>query len=57
MLGLIGRPRDQGIAVIVISHDLQLLGPGAAPQAIWTAIVLLAAVTVDTVARRSQTSR
>jgi ABC-type multidrug transport system ATPase subunit len=36
-------------------NGLQLLGLGAAPQAIWTAIVLLAAVTVDTVARRSQT--
>jgi len=55
VLGLIRRLRDQGIAVIVISHNLQLLGLGAAPQAIWTAIVLLAAVTVDTLARRSQT--
>jgi hypothetical protein len=35
----------------------QLLGLGAAPQAIWTAIVLLAAVTIDTAARRSQTNR
>jgi ABC-type xylose transport system permease subunit len=33
---------------------LQLLGLGASPQYIWTAVVLLAAVTIDTVARRSQ---
>ena len=57
MLGLIRRLRDQSIAVIVISHNLQLLGLGAAPQAIWTVIVLLAAVTIDTAARRSQTNR
>ena len=44
-----------GVIVAVIYNGLQLLGLGAAPQAIWTAIVLLAAVTVDTVARRSQT--
>jgi D-xylose transport system permease protein len=44
-----------GLIVAVIYNGLQLLGLGAAPQAIWTAIVLLAAVTVDTVARRSQT--
>ena len=46
-----------GLIVAVIYNGLQLLGLGAAPQAIWTAVVLLAAVTVDTVARRSQTSR
>ena len=46
-----------GLIVAVIYNGLQLLGLGAAPQAIWTAIVLLAAVTVDTVARRSQISR
>jgi len=46
-----------GLIVAIIYNGLQLLGLGAAPQAIWTAIVLLAAVTVDTVARRSQTSR
>ena len=44
-----------GLIVAVIYNGLQLLGLGAAPQDIWTAIVLLAAVTVDTVARRSQT--
>jgi ABC-type xylose transport system permease subunit len=41
----------------LIYNGLQLLVLGAAPQAIWTAVVLLAAVTVDTVARRSQTRR
>jgi D-xylose transport system permease protein len=46
-----------GLIVAVIYNGLQLLGLGAAPQAIWTAVVLLAAVTVDTLARRSQTSR
>jgi D-xylose transport system permease protein len=41
-----------GIIVAVIYNGLQLLGLGAAPQNIWTAAVLLAAVTVDTLARR-----
>jgi len=45
-----------GIIVAVIYNGLQLLGLGAAPQAMWTAAVLLAAVTVDTVARRGQTT-
>jgi D-xylose transport system permease protein len=44
-----------GLIVAVIYNGLQLLGLGASPQYIWTAIVLLAAVTIDTVARRSQT--
>ena len=44
-----------GVIVAVIYNGLQLLGLGASPQYIWTAIVLLAAVTVDTLARRSQT--
>jgi D-xylose transport system permease protein len=44
-----------GLIVAVIYNGLQLLGLGAAPQYIWTAVVLLAAVTIDTVARRSQT--
>jgi hypothetical protein len=39
-----------------VSTDVQPPA-GAAPQAIWTAIVLLAAVTIGTVARRSQTNR
>ncbi|HUB23350.1 MAG TPA: ABC transporter permease [Streptosporangiaceae bacterium] len=46
------------VIVAVIYNGLELLGLGAAAQNIWTAAVLLAAVTVDTVARRSsQTSR
>ena len=45
-----------GIIVAVIYNGLQLLGLGAAPQNIWTAVVLLAAVTVDTLARRRSTS-
>jgi len=44
-----------GLIVAVIYNGLQLLGLGASPQYIWTAVVLLAAVTIDTVARRSQT--
>ena len=43
-----------GIIVAVIYNGLQLLGLGAAAQNIWTALVLLAAVTVDTVARRNR---
>ena len=42
-----------GLIVAVIYNGLELLGLGAAPQNMWTAAVLLAAVTVDTVARRS----
>ena len=47
------------VIVAVIYNGLELLGLGAAAQNIWTAAVLLAAVTVDTVARRStsQTTR
>ena len=45
-----------GLVVAVIYNGLQLLGLGAAPQNIWTAVVLLAAVTVDTLARRRSTS-
>ena len=41
-----------GVIVAVIYNGLELLGLGAAPQYIWTAVVLLAAVTVDTLARR-----
>ena len=37
-----------GVIVAVIYNGLELLGLGAAPQYIWTAAVLLAAVTVDT---------
>jgi D-xylose transport system permease protein len=45
------------IIVAVIYNGLELLGLGAAAQNLWTAAVLLAAVTVDTLARRSQTTR
>jgi len=41
-----------GLIVGVIYNGLELLGLGAAPQYMWTAAVLLAAVTVDTLARR-----
>jgi D-xylose transport system permease protein len=45
-----------GVIVAVIYNGLQLLGLGAAAQDMWTAGVLLAAVTVDTAARRGTTS-
>jgi D-xylose transport system permease protein len=45
-----------GLVVAVIYNGLNLLGLGAAPQYIWTAAVLLAAVTVDTLARRRSTA-
>jgi D-xylose transport system permease protein len=45
-----------GVIVAVIYNGLGLLGLGAAPQYMWTAAVLLAAVTVDTTARRGRTS-
>ncbi|MGN6795914.1 MAG: sugar ABC transporter permease [Streptosporangiaceae bacterium] len=41
-----------GLVVGVIYNGLQLLGLGPAAQNIWTAAVLLAAVTVDALARR-----
>jgi D-xylose transport system permease protein len=41
-----------GLVVAVIVNGLLLLGLGAGPQNIWTAVVLLAAVAVDTLARR-----
>jgi D-xylose transport system permease protein len=44
-----------GLIVAVIYNGLELLGLGAAPQNMWTAAVLLAAVTVDTTARRRST--
>jgi len=43
-----------GLIVAVIYNGLSLLSLGAAAQDIWTALVLLAAVTVDTLARRGQ---
>jgi len=45
-----------GLIVAVIYNGLELLGLGAAPQYLWTAVVLLAAVTVDTLARRRSTA-
>jgi D-xylose transport system permease protein len=45
-----------GVIVAVIYNGLELLGLGASSQNIWTAIVLIAAVTVDTTARRRSTT-
>ena len=42
-----------GLVVGVIYNGLELLGLSAAAQLMWTALVLLAAVAIDTVARRS----
>jgi D-xylose transport system permease protein len=44
-----------GLVVAVIYNGLLLLGLGAAAQNMWTAAVLLAAVTVDALARRGST--
>jgi D-xylose transport system permease protein len=41
-----------GIIVAVIYNGVILIGLGTAGQYIWTAIVLLAAVTLDALARR-----
>ena len=41
-----------GIIVAVIYNGVILIGLGAAGQYIWTAIVLLAAVALDALARR-----
>ena len=46
-----------GLIVAVIYNGLGLLGFGAAAQNMWTAAVLLAAVTVDSIARRRSPSR
>jgi D-xylose transport system permease protein len=46
-----------GLVVGVIYNGLTLLGLGAAAQNIWTAVVLLAAVTVDSLARRGTAPR
>jgi D-xylose transport system permease protein len=43
-----------GLIVAVIYNGLFLLSLGAAAQNMWTAAVLLAAVTVDTLARRTR---
>jgi D-xylose transport system permease protein len=44
-----------GFVVAVIYNGVILLGLGAAGQYIWTAAVLLAAVTLDALARRGST--
>ena|ERR1700722_5516943 len=44
-----------GIIVAVIYNGVILIGLGAAGQYIWTAVVLLAAVTLDALARRGST--
>jgi D-xylose transport system permease protein len=46
-----------GLIVAVIYNGLLLLGLGPAAQNMWTAAVLLAAATVDTLARRGRTTR
>jgi D-xylose transport system permease protein len=46
-----------GLVVAVIYNGLLLLGFGPAAQNIWTAVVLLAAVTVDSLSRRGSTAR
>jgi D-xylose transport system permease protein len=46
-----------GFVVAVIYNGVDLLGLGAAAQYIWTAVVLLAAVTLDSLARRNSTTR
>ena len=43
-----------GLVVGVIANGLQLLGLSAATQLIWTALVLVAAVTVDSLTRRGR---
>ncbi|HMD95537.1 MAG TPA: ABC transporter permease [Trebonia sp.] len=45
-----------GVVVAVIYNGLELLGLGAAPQYMWTAAVLLAAVIVDATARRGRST-
>ena len=46
-----------GLVVGVINDGLELLGLSAAAQLMWTALVLLAAVVVDRVTRRTQVAR
>ena len=43
-----------GLVVGVIVNGLQLLGLSAAAQLMWTALVLVAAVTVDALTRRGR---
>jgi D-xylose transport system permease protein len=46
-----------GLVVGVIANGLELLGLSADAQLMWTALVLLAAVTVDSVTRRGRSMR
>jgi D-xylose transport system permease protein len=46
-----------GLVVGVIANGLELLGLAADAQLMWTALVLLAAVTVDSITRRGRGSR
>jgi D-xylose transport system permease protein len=46
-----------GFVVAVIYNGVDLLGLGAAAQYIWTAVVLLAAVTLDALVRRGSATR
>jgi D-xylose transport system permease protein len=46
-----------GLVVGVIANGLQLLGLTAASQLMWTALVLLAAITVDSITRRGRDAR
>jgi D-xylose transport system permease protein len=45
-----------GLVVGVIANGLQLIGLSAAAQLIWTALVLLAAITVDSLTRRGRST-
>ncbi|MGH3399186.1 MAG: sugar ABC transporter permease [Streptosporangiaceae bacterium] len=45
-----------GLVVGVIANGLQLLGLSASSQLMWTALVLIAAVTVDSVTRRGRST-
>ena len=54
-----GRPLHAvlgGIVIAAIANGMGLLGMAAATQLIVTALVLLAAVTIDAVARRGRTA-
>ena len=46
-----------GLVVGVIANGLQLLGLSASSQLMWTALVLLAAITVDAITRRGRSTR
>jgi D-xylose transport system permease protein len=45
-----------GLVVGVIANGLQLLGLTASAQLMWTALVLVAAVTVDALTRRGRST-